>query len=288
MDRVIDTNPDYAKKVLVRTGVLKDDQAQTANNSQIDPSKLSDAEIDGFLSGDTFKQLSEIVPDQAEKLKTIMESAKALRAEKSAWDTERTQLEEKAKNAKEETPEQKQAREAVQNQYKTSVDAFNTVYADEITSDVDRILSKTYGLEVSADESEKSPMMAFLKNAKKRLILAGGLEGSGDFDNDLYEWGKSRPAYTQAAQAMVKYAKAGEKDNARTAAKELKPFVELFLQDRLKSPGVEMIDQIIQMVAQSQKAALDKPLDTVPDSQVTKSAAAGRGDLLHDIDNLKV
>jgi hypothetical protein len=154
---------------------------------------------------------------------------------------------------------------------------------------VNNLLDKTYGLAVSPEETEKSPMMAFLKNAKRQLILSGGINGSGDFDNDLYEWGKSRPAFKQAADAMVKYTQAGEKANALAAAKEMKPFVDLFMTERLKAvPGLEFVDQIIQLVAREQKAKLDVPNDTVPDSQISRTAAAGGGDFLADIDNLKV
>jgi hypothetical protein len=107
MDSVIETNPDYAMNVLRRTGVLKGDQANEANNSQTDISKLSDAEIDGVLESDAFKQLQDVLPEDATKLKTILDSTKALRAEKTAWEAEKQQLEaekEQAKNEKRKLP----------------------------------------------------------------------------------------------------------------------------------------------------------------------------------------
>jgi hypothetical protein len=273
LDGVIATNPEYAVDVLKRAGY---DLAPAAGAANVQQEIISDAEIDAFTAGDAFGQLKEVLPEDATKLEAILASAKQARARVK-------ELESKQQDDKPETDEKAAAEEAIrlQAQQRTYEESFQTVYEAEVTTPVNSLLDKDYGLAVTAEEKERSPLMAKLKAAKRQVILSGGLEG-GDFDNDLYQWGQTRPAFKKAAEALVKYTQAGEKENARAAARELRPFVDMFLKERVKSDDVKFIDEIIQIVAAKQKADLDKPQDTVPDTPLVRTATATGGDKFLD------
>lgn len=284
LDSTITTNPEYVQQQMKRAGY---DLVKTGDGAnQTDISNLSDAEIDAFKESTAYKQLLEVLPEDAKKLDTLLDSAKAAKVKAGELEAELAKKSEETT----ESPEDKQAREATEAQERASVENFSKLYENEVTSFVSTSLDKTYGLEISADEKEKSPMMAKLKSAKRAIIMAGGIDGSGDFDNDLYEWGKSRPAFKQAAEAMVKFTKAGETENARAAAKEVKAFAEMFLTERMAHEDVSFIDELIQMYATQQKAALEqKTDDDTPNSPLTRSAtpaAGGKDPLLNEIDNM--
>lgn len=273
LDTMVDTNTDYVTQLLQKRGYsigTGGDEGMSAKPSNLD---LSDKDVDEFTDSAAFYQLEETWPEEAAKLRTILDAAKVARST-----TEQTDPTKQA--PAQPTPEQIAARQ-------TLVNNFTEVYESNITNHVNSVLDKDYGLAVSAEEKEKNPMMAFLKSAKRKLIELGGLDGSGDFDNDLYQWGQSRPAYKTAAQSLVAFSEAGEKDNAATAAKQIQEFAGLFLNERLGGPEVKLMDELIQIVAKHQKASLDTKRDTIPDTGLSRSQAAGGKDsFLDDIDNM--
>lgn len=272
LDSVVTTNLDYVQEMLKSQGleVVKAGEAGTSaerNGTGGDLSSISDDEIDGILESAAFYQLAETFPEEAEKLESLLGATKEMRAKAAEAEA----------NAAGDKEDQNPDAAAAEAQNVTYVNDFSSVYEPAITAPITTKLEKEFGLEVSAEEREKSPMMAFLKDAKKALVLSGGLEG-GDFDNDLYEWGQSRPAFKDAAKSMVEFTRAGEKENAAAAAKELLPFAETFLtEQRMKSPHVKMIDEIIQIVAKHQKSGLEQREDQVPDGHAKAMSVGGPG-----------
>lgn len=280
LDASINTNPEYVMQAMKRAGY-----ELTSGQSGKTAVELTDADIDGFRESTAFTQLNEILPDDAAKLSEILDSAKVDKAEVARLAQEL----ETAKTAGDETPEQKQAREQQAATYQTNITNFESVYSTNVTTHVNTLLDKTYGLETSADETAKSPMMSRLKAAKRAIIMNGGIDGKGDFDNELYKWGENRPAFKQAAKAMVEYTAAGELDNAKRAAREMQPFVDLFLAERAQSDDVKFIDEMIQLYAAQQKAGLNQHVDTdTPGEQVGRTSTnKASGDLLTDIDDIR-
>ncbi|MEQ1764230.1 MAG: hypothetical protein ABL984_13955 [Pyrinomonadaceae bacterium] len=286
LDTAILTNTDYVVELLGRNGKKIVDAGQESG-TQANLPDVADAEIDELEASIALQQLAETFPEEAEKLKAVLAQSKSLKAEKSAFD-EAKQKEESEKKSEDTTKEQ----EAAAAQAATRVKAFNEVYEEAVTSHVTETLDKTYALKPTDQEREQAPLVAFLKDAKRTLIMAGGINGSGDFDNDLYEWGKTRPAFKQAAEAMVKFTSAGEKDNARGAAGEFKDFAKMFLDERIKLPDVAMVDQLIEIVLKAQKQGLVTKDDVVPHSPTVPGSPAAGGNegvkgFLDEIDNMR-
>jgi hypothetical protein len=261
LDATIDTNRDYVLHVL-KTKHNLDLAANVNGNGDATPANtgtavndLKDEDIDGLASGAGIQQLRETYPEEAAKLDAILNSTKELKS-KAAQEAEAK----KAAEADQTTEAQTQEAQA---ELARKTGDFVKVYSENITTPINTKLDKEYGLEVTPEEKEKSPMMAMLKGAKKQLIMSGGLDGSGNFDKDLYEWGQSRPAFKAAAKAIVDFTAAGETENAATAAKEMSRMADMFLAERLKgTPELKLIDELMQMVAKDQKQALDVREDT--------------------------
>lgn len=278
IDSTIATNPDYVQHVLASQGfkVTKAGDADTPaeTNGHADLTNYTDEEIDGIKDSAAFQQFTETFPEDAEKISSVLDATKELKAKQSAEPTDA----DKAADAERVKTEQTAA-EAQLAKYNGD---FSSVYEASVTNHVNTKLDKEFGLAVSPEEKEKNPDMALLKEAKRKLILSGGLNGSGDFDNDLYNWGQDRPAFKAAAKAMVEYTRAGEKDNAAAAAKDLAPFAEMFLAERMKLPEVAQIDKLIQMLAKQQKAGLDVREEQAPNSPLSQTTAGGAAKSFHD------
>ena len=280
LDSTIETNTDYVLGVLKRRGFDLAKADAPTQEHETDSADISDDEIDEFRNSASFQQWKETFPEDAEKFEKHLIDAKNAKAKIAAFD-------ELQKKQQDQADAQKQAEaEAAQRQKQERFSAdFKGIYDESVTSYVSNELDKTYGLAVTPEEKEKNPMMAFLKSAKRKLIEAGGMEGSGDFDNDLYEWGKERPAFKQAAEAMVKYTLANEKDNAKSAAAEVKKFAEVFLAERLKTPELKLVDELIQIVARDQRRNTETHEDRVPSSPYAPQSTT-RG-FLDDIDAIR-
>lgn len=294
LENVVTTNTDYVLDLLKQKGfemATAGEKGSTAGaaDSPLDTENLTDAEIDEFQSSAVFAEMQDAYPEKAESLKKILDGARSARAELDKTADERAKFE--ASQKTQQTEKQKaadlQKQQAQADQQKKQVETFNGVYEETVTTFVDTQLDTRLGLGVTPDEKEKNPMMAFLKEAKRTLIKSGGMNGSGDFDNDLYEWGKTRPAFMEASKAMIAYTKAGEVDNAKTSGTELRGFAEMFLNERVKLPEIALVDELIQIVARDQAARNDTRHETVPNSIASAAAAGGQKTILDEIDNIE-
>ena len=294
LDTVVKTNPAYAAEVLKTQGYQLKPPSQIDDSADLtgaDVENMSDAEIDEFESSEAYERLLEVYPDEAEKLKAILSNAKAERLAKTTTESARETAEREAATIAEKTAAAEAERKAQEEQTQARqviAQTFETVYDAAITSHIGQRLDTELGLATTAEERESDPVFAFLKDAKKRLILAGGINGSGDFDNDLNEWGKTRPAFVQSADAMIAYARVGEKNNAEAAAAEMVPFADAFFLERLKMPEIAMIDEIMKDVALARQTKNRTRHDFVPDSYGSGSLG-NRGAISQqdEFDNIK-
>lgn len=297
LDTMVKTNAEYVAEVLKSSGyaLAKADEAGDATNGSTDltgedVAKMSDAEIDELESSEAFERLLDVYPEEARALQNILKEARTLRAAKTeAATAQETEAQIKARTEAEAKAEaDRAAAEAAQlNQQKQVIETFETVYGENVTSHINKRLDTELGLAVTDKEKESDPTFAFLKEAKKALILAGGLNGTGDFDNDLKAWGEKKPAFEQATKALVTYAQAGERRNAEAAAAQLKPFADAFFQERLKMPEIKMIDEIIQDVAFARQAKNRSRYDFVPDTVGANVLAGGERTLQEEFDAIQ-
>lgn len=272
LDTIVGFDPDYTIEALKAKGyelAKAGEQQDSTDLTGSDVAKMSDAEINELEQSEAFERLQDVFPDEAVALQKILDEAKELRAAKAkedkAAETAEQTAEREAAEAKKAEDDKKLADQQAE-QVKAQIQTFETVYEANVTSHVAAKLDTDYGLAVTAAEKESDPTFAFLKEAKKRLILAGGLNGTGDFDNDLKEWGDARPGFTQATASMIAFSRAGEQSNAAAAAAQIKPFADAFLSERLQMPEVKMIDEIIKEVAYARSVKNRVRDDVVPDS----------------------
>lgn len=292
VDTFIDLDPEYAVHKLKEKGIelVKADSTDGSTDlTGSDVENMSDTEIDELTQSDGFDTLKYTHPEDALKLEKILAETKQLRASKTESEKEKeteAQTAERLKQEEIQAAETQKAQEAETQKVQEIVQTFSNVYQSNVTNYVESKLDGDFGLLVTPQEKETDPTAAFLKEAKKALILSGGLDGSGDFDNDLKQWGDSRPAFRQAAQSMIEFSRAGEEKNANAAAERIKPFADAFVQERLKMPEIKMIDEIMQKVAYANQMQNRVRQDFVPDS--VGSFAENKGQSEQEMfDNIK-
>lgn len=282
LEQAYETNPEYFNGIIEAKGlkVVAADAPDTATSKSETPdiSTATAEEITEIEDSFLFQQLAESDPDLAEKLLNGLKSADQLQLQLAA-----------KTDAPAQTPEQIQAAEqkrvAEEGEQHARVQVFESAYDENITSYVAQKLKTDYRLEVSPEEREKQPTMAFLKESKA-LAVQFGIGSLPDFDEGLKEWAKDKPGFKEAVDGAITYAKAKEKANAANALKGAQEYASLYLQERLKSPEIKMIDEIMQIVARSQRAALRTRTETVPQGFGKTRQSSGSDNLLQEIDDL--
>lgn len=229
------TNQDYVKDVLEENGLKVVEAGQEDGLVGLNADKLAE-----ILDTEGFGYLKDIYPEDAEKIQQIIDQAKEKQSDSKEVSEENKEVKE---NPEQLAEQQKQQLEA----YNTRKTLFQEVYNENVTSAINTELEKSMGLKVEA--KEKGTLMGFLKEAKKALILNGGLEGE-DFDNALVQWGENKPAFKTAKDNLIKFVNAGEKQNAVTKAQSLTPFAKAFLQERVKTtPEIAFIDEAMKIIS---------------------------------------
>lgn len=253
LEKAVETNLEPVKAILAEKHGLKvvsKDQPDSTN-SKVD---LADVDISGIEDLEGFQAFKEAYPEDAEK---VIEGLKKSAAEGKKDDADDDK-------SKAEKPDDAAAKVQQQEQTAQS-DIFTTVYADKITNFVEKKLDTDLGLEVTAAERTSDPMMAFLKDAKKSILMQGYGEIE-DFDNAFYEWGKNRPAFAEAAASAISFARVKEKANVERAADKMRDYADLFLNERLQLPELQMIDQMMSLYLKSKEMRDVTKHDKVPDS----------------------
>ncbi len=138
------------------------------------------------------------------------------------------------------TPEEQQARQAQIEQTWDEASGQIETYLDTWADDPRDGL----GLKVTPQERELAPVVADLKDYKRR-VLFDGLGDLPDFRAGLTAWGKDRPEFVKALKHAIHFANLGEKANAIEAARALLPFVEKYKQERMQAPIFARIDSQI-------------------------------------------
>ena len=291
LDTAIKTNKDYVVDVLKREGLNVSEAVSESSPANTDNStQVKSAELEELENSFAFQQLTEAFPEEAEKILAGLKERDALKEQLAKNPAEKSELSDEEKQKAETEKQQQEAQVKQQNEEaQARITVFESAYQENVTAHVENKLKKDYGLEVTEAEQKANPLMAFLKQAKATVITRGYGENAEDFDEGLYKWGQERPAFKQAAESMIAFAKAKEKDNAASAAKELKTFADMYLTERLKMPEVKMIDQIIKIVAKAQKSGLIARQDFAPNGfgETTRKPTDPYRKLEQELDDLR-
>lgn len=289
LEQAFETNRDFFNEIFAGKNLklVAGDAAENNDSGLIDTAKLDSmtseilAEIEESFS---FQNFRETEPELAEKVLQSLKASELLKQE--LGDKSKTETPEE-KAAREETERQsaEQKRTAEAQEARARIETFENAYTENVTDFYTEKLNRDYGLEITDKEREEFPLMAFLKDSKLAAIRYG-IGEMPDFDDGLKEFAADRPAFSEATEAAIAYAKAKESANASNALRGVRPIADEYLKQRLDAPEIKFIDELMQMVAASAKKGLTTRRETVPTTLSTKPAADQSKGLLEDIDDL--
>ena len=293
LESMFDTNREFFSEILAGKSlkIISSDAADQTDSTLIDPAKLDSmtsetlAEIEDSFSFQNFKDSE---PELAEKVLQSLKANELLKQELAGKTPKDETPEEKAaREQREETERQsaEQKRTAEATEARARVETFENAYTENVTDFYTDKLNRDYGLQVTDKEREEFPLMAFLKESKLAAIRYG-IGNMSDFDDGLKEFGKDRPAFTEALENAITYAKAKESANTSSALRGTREITDEYLKERLNAPEIKLIDDLMQIVAAQQNKGLSGRRETVPTTLSTKPAEEKGKGLIEDIDDL--
>lgn len=114
------------------------------------------------------------------------------------------------------------------------------------------LMEENYGLSISEIERTNIPELATVKEEKRFLLLHGSPGGElPPFDIGLIERFREDADFKKAFDSFVYFAQKGENANAQNAIRELIPFAETLLEERLDHEVIKRKDLIIKRISDS-------------------------------------
>lgn len=121
-----------------------------------------------------------------------------------------------------------------------------------VVSFVERKVDELIGKAPTEQEFKDNPLAATARAIKRQLFLSGDGGALSSFRNDFGKWGNKRDLegrnFDQSLKRLGDFAKDGDRDKAASAANELLPFAEVYIEDRLRHPIFKHVDDIIGLV----------------------------------------
>lgn len=254
VNSIVENYADHAAKLLKEKGFVLVKEGDLSQSSTETP-QINDEQLNSIL------QEAEMYldDDKVELLRSVLTS-KVASEEKQADDNSPAEIAaQTAEESSDNTAENKQTE--TEEKFKTPepppevIQNWNNAVNESlpiVDQHLNTILNSTYGLEVSEIERTNIPELADLKDEKRDIVFYGTRDGKlPSFDIGLIERFREDDTFKQSFDRFKYFAEKGEINNAQNAIREILPFAEKYLGERLNHDLVKRKDAAIKRIADS-------------------------------------